>query len=49
MSKQILVMRKFTKDRNMRTGKYVAQGAHASVGALLSLGSISEDNKNFVI
>jgi len=33
-SKQVLVMRKFP---NMRIGKYVAQGAHASLGALLSL------------
>jgi PTH2 family peptidyl-tRNA hydrolase len=48
-SKQVLVMKKFPKDRNMRTGKYVAQGAHASVGALFSAGSISKDGKSFVI
>ena len=33
--KQIIVMR---KDLNMRKGKQIAQGAHASVGALLSMG-----------
>lgn len=49
MSKQVLVMKKFPKDRNMRTGKYVAQGAHASVGALFSIGRISEDSKSFSI
>jgi PTH2 family peptidyl-tRNA hydrolase len=32
--KQIIVMR---KDLNMRKGKLVAQGAHASLGAILSL------------
>jgi PTH2 family peptidyl-tRNA hydrolase len=37
-SKQVLVMRKFPKERNMRTGKYISQGAHASLGAFLSLG-----------
>ena len=36
-SKQVIVMKKFPKSRNMRTGKYIAQGAHASLGALLSL------------
>jgi PTH2 family peptidyl-tRNA hydrolase len=46
-AKQVLVMKKFPKDRNMRTGKYVAQGAHASMGALLSLGSV--ENGKFVI
>ena len=43
-AKQVLVMKKFPKDRNMRTGKYVAQGAHASVGAIFSLGSVVNDN-----
>ena len=43
-SKQVLVMKKFPKDRNMRTGKYVAQGAHASLGAVFSIGSIQGDN-----
>lgn len=42
-------MKKFPKDRNMRTGKYVAQGAHASVGALFSIGGISKDGKSFII
>jgi PTH2 family peptidyl-tRNA hydrolase len=32
--KQVIVMR---KDLNMRKGKLVAQGAHASMGAILSL------------
>jgi len=39
-SKQVIVMRKFGK--GLRTGKYVAQGSHASVGALLSLGNVVE-------
>ena len=43
-AKQVIVMKKFPKSRNMRTGKYIAQGAHASLGALLSLSSI-EDSK----
>jgi len=42
-SKQVIVMKKFPKARNMRTGKYIAQGAHASLGALLSLSSIVDD------
>jgi len=48
-SKQVLVMKKFPKDRNLRTGKYVAQGAHASMGALLSLGRMDPDLQHFVI
>ena len=32
--KQVIVMR---KDLNMRKGKLIAQGAHASMGAILSL------------
>jgi len=43
-AKQVIVMKKFPKDRNMRTGKYVAQGAHASVGAIFSLGTVVNDN-----
>lgn len=35
-AKQVIVMKKFPKSRNLRTGKYVAQGAHASLGAVLS-------------
>lgn len=43
-SKQVLVMKKFPKDRNMRTGKYCAQAAHASLAALLSLSIVENDN-----
>lgn len=42
--KQVIVMR---KDLNMRKGKLVAQGAHASLGALLSLGH--RDGANLII
>ena len=49
-SKQVIVMKKFPKDRNMRTGKYIAQGAHASLGALLSLDPVvSADGKSITI
>lgn len=48
-AKQVLVMRKFAKDRNLRTGKYVAQGAHASMGALFSIASIDLDKKHLTI
>src|SRR3954463_7649417 len=48
-SKQVLIMKKFPKDRNMRTGKYVAQGAHASLGALLSLGKLNEESTSITI
>jgi PTH2 family peptidyl-tRNA hydrolase len=48
-SKQVLVMKKFPKSQNLRTGKYVAQGAHASLGALLSLGRMDPECQNFVI
>jgi len=48
-SKQVLVMKKFPKDRNMRTGKYVAQGAHAALGAIFSLGRMDPECQNFVI
>jgi PTH2 family peptidyl-tRNA hydrolase len=44
-AKQVLVMKKFPKHRNMRIGKYVSQGAHASLGALLSLGKIDNHSK----
>ncbi len=46
-AKQVLVMKHFPKADNMPTGKYVSQGSHASVGALLSLGDVAGDN--FVI
>ena len=44
-SKQVLVMRKFSKGQ--RHGKYISQGSHAAVGALLSIGSMVGDK--FVI
>lgn len=47
-SKQVLVMRKFVGSGS-RTGKYITQGAHASVGALFSIGNVSKDGKSFVI
>lgn len=43
-SKQVLVMKKFPKGRNLRTGKYVAQGAHASLAPILSTGIISNNS-----
>ena len=46
-AKQVLVMKQFPKERNLRTGKYVAQGAHAAVGAIFSIGRVEGDN--FVI
>ena len=42
-SKQVLVMKKFPKDRNMRTGKYCAQAGHAAVGAVFSQGHVDGD------
>lgn len=42
-------MKKFPKERNMRIGKYVAQGAHASLGAVLGMGQISDDEEHFLI
>jgi peptidyl-tRNA hydrolase, PTH2 family len=47
-SKQVLVMKKFPKDRNLRTGKYVAQGAHASLGAVFSLGKFDKERMSFI-
>jgi PTH2 family peptidyl-tRNA hydrolase len=48
--KQVIVLR---KDLNMRKGKMVAQGAHASMAVLLNRGdiesNITEDNKSYVI
>lgn len=38
--KQVIVLR---KDLNMRKGKMVAQGAHASLGAVLNNGKLKED------
>jgi PTH2 family peptidyl-tRNA hydrolase len=45
-AKQVIVMRKFDK---LRTGKYCAQAAHASMAALLSLGGFAADGDSFVI
>lgn len=39
-AKQVIVMR---KDLNMRKGKMIAQGAHASLKALLDLGTRTTD------
>lgn len=39
-AKQVIVMRKFA---GLRTGKYIAQGAHASLGAVLSLSSRADN------
>lgn len=41
-AKQVIVMKKFPKNRNLRTGKYVSQGAHASLGAVLKLAKHEE-------
>lgn len=46
-SKQVLVMKKFPK--GLRTGKYVAQGAHACLGAFMSLGHLTADQNALVI
>lgn len=39
--KQVIVLR---KDLNMRKGKMVAQGAHASMAAILGLGVFTDDS-----
>lgn len=49
LAKQVIVMR---KDLNMRKGKMVAQGAHASLAAILKQGHYSNldtDNPSFDI
>ena len=38
-AKQVIVTRKF---KSLRTGKYIAQGAHASMGALLSIAKMDD-------
>lgn len=40
-TKQVIVMKQFP---GLRTGKYVAQGAHASMASLLSLGYMEDEN-----
>ena len=45
-SKQVLVMKKFP---SLRTGKYVAQGAHAAVGAVFALGKLDAYGDNLII
>jgi len=44
--KQVIVLR---KDLNMRKGKLVAQGAHASMGAILSQCKVDEDKKYLLL
>ncbi len=45
-AKQVIVMR---KDLNMRKGKMIAQGAHASVKVLLDAGELAADRTSFAI
>ena len=45
-SKQVIVLKKF---QSLRTGKYVAQGAHAAVGAVFALGKLDEYGDNLII
>jgi PTH2 family peptidyl-tRNA hydrolase len=45
-SKQVIVMKKFA---SLRTGKYCAQAAHASMGALLSIGRLDSYGDNLII
>jgi PTH2 family peptidyl-tRNA hydrolase len=40
-SKQVIVLKKF---QSLRTGKYCSQSSHASVGALLSIGEVKDNN-----
>lgn len=44
--KQVIVIR---KDLNMRAGKAIAQGAHASMAALLQRGFFTDDKKQYII
>jgi PTH2 family peptidyl-tRNA hydrolase len=43
-AKQVIVMR---KDLNMRKGKMIAQGAHASMKVLLDAGALAENRSRF--
>lgn len=45
-SKQVIVMKKFP---SLRKGKYCSQAAHASMGALLSLGKFDEERMSLTI
>jgi PTH2 family peptidyl-tRNA hydrolase len=45
-AKQVIVMKKFP---SLRTGKYVAQGAHAAMGALLSMAKLDSTGDNLII
>ena len=45
-AKQVIVMKKFP---GLRTGKYVAQGAHAAMGALLSMAKLDSTGDNLII
>jgi peptidyl-tRNA hydrolase, PTH2 family len=45
-AKQVIVMR---KDLNMRKGKMIAQGAHASVKVLLDAGELAGDRRAFTL
>lgn len=46
MVKQVIVMR---KDLNMRKGKMVAQGAHASLGDILSMMSVTKSDNRRIL
>lgn len=48
-SKQVIVMKKFPKALNMPVGKYVAQGAHACLGAVFKMGKLDEYGDNLII
>ena len=45
-AKQVIVMR---KDLNMRKGKMIAQGAHASLKVLLDAGKLADDRGAFAL
>ena len=45
-SKQVIVLKKF---QSLRTGKYVSQGCHASVGAVFALGKLDQYGDNLII
>lgn len=44
--KQVIVMR---KDLNMRKGKMIAQGAHASLKVILDAGRLADDRGTFAL